>query len=56
MDALENAGVTVNSFELEDARDRRRVILDVRLEHAQPHMVTGELLRLEQVLGARWAT
>jgi putative Mg2+ transporter-C (MgtC) family protein len=54
MSALEKAGALVESFELEDARDRRRVILDVRLEGAQPHTVTGELLRLEQVLGARW--
>jgi putative Mg2+ transporter-C (MgtC) family protein len=56
MSALEKAGALVESFELEDARDRRRVILDVRLEHAQPHTVTGELLRLEQVLGARWTS
>jgi putative Mg2+ transporter-C (MgtC) family protein len=54
--ALEDAGVRVESFELEDAADRRRVVLEVKLEHGQPHAVTAELLRLEQVLGARWAS
>jgi putative Mg2+ transporter-C (MgtC) family protein len=52
--ALEGAGVLVESFELEDAKDRRRVVLDVRLDRGQPHAVTAELMRLEQVLGARW--
>jgi putative Mg2+ transporter-C (MgtC) family protein len=51
---LERGGVLVESFELEDARDRRRVVLDVRLEHAETQAVTAELMRLEQVLGARW--
>jgi putative Mg2+ transporter-C (MgtC) family protein len=54
--ALEARGVAVRAFELEDARDRRRVLLDVRLMDAQPHAVTAELMRLEQVLGVRWAS
>jgi putative Mg2+ transporter-C (MgtC) family protein len=54
LDALERTGGAVHSFELEDERDRRRVLLDVRLGGAQPHAVTAELMRLESVLGARW--
>jgi len=54
LEALERRGAAVRAFELEDARDRRRVLLDVRLADAQPHAVTAELMRLEQVLGVRW--
>jgi putative Mg2+ transporter-C (MgtC) family protein len=52
--ALERVGGVVHAFELEDARDRRRVLLDVRLPSAQPQAVTAELMRLEPVLGVRW--
>jgi len=55
IEALERAGGAVHAFELEDARDRRRVLLDVRLPSAQPHSVTAALMRLEPVLGVRWA-
>jgi len=54
IEALERVDAAVRAFELEDARDRRRVSLDVRLGDAQPHAVTAELMRLEQVLGVRW--
>ena len=54
IEALERHGGVVRSFELEDAHDRRRVLLDVRLASAQPHAVTAELMRLEPVLGVRW--
>jgi putative Mg2+ transporter-C (MgtC) family protein len=54
LEALERAGGSVHSFELDDDRERRRVLLDVRLAGAQPHAVTAELMRLEAVLGARW--
>jgi putative Mg2+ transporter-C (MgtC) family protein len=56
LDALEGQNVAVHAFELEDARDRRRVVLDVRLAESRPESVTAELMRLEQVLGVRWAT
>lgn len=56
LDALEGQNVAVRAFELEDARDRRRVVLDVRLAEARPEAVTADLMRLEQVLGVRWAT
>ena len=56
LDALEGQNVAVRAFELEDARDRRRVVLDVRLAEGRPEAVTAELMRLEQVLGVRWAT
>ena len=56
LDALEGQNVAVRAFELEDARDRRRVVLDVRLAESRPESVTAELMRLEQVLGVRWAT
>jgi putative Mg2+ transporter-C (MgtC) family protein len=55
LEALERTGATVRAFELEEARERRRVVLDVRLGGAQEHSVTAELMRLEQVLGVRWA-
>ena len=48
LDALEGQNVAVRAFELEDARDRRRVVLDVRLAEARPEAVTAELMRLEQ--------
>jgi putative Mg2+ transporter-C (MgtC) family protein len=56
LDSLESRGVAVKSFELEDAHDRRRVVLEVHLEQAQPETVTAELMRLEPVLGVRWDT
>jgi putative Mg2+ transporter-C (MgtC) family protein len=54
IEALERAGGAVHAFELEEARDRRRVLLDIRLPSAQPQAVTAELMRLEPVLGVRW--
>jgi putative Mg2+ transporter-C (MgtC) family protein len=56
LDSLESRGVAVKSFEVEDAHDRRRVVLEVHLEQAQPETVTAELMRLEPVLGVRWDT
>jgi putative Mg2+ transporter-C (MgtC) family protein len=56
LEPLESRGVEVRAFEVEDARDRRRVALEVRIEHAQPEAVTAELMRLEPVLGVRWDT
>jgi putative Mg2+ transporter-C (MgtC) family protein len=56
LESLESRGVAVRSFEVEDARDRRRVALEVRVEDVQPETVTAELMRLEPVLGVRWAT
>ena len=56
LDALEPRGVSVRSFEVEDARDRRRVVLDVRITDGRFESVTAELMRLEPVLGVRWAT
>jgi hypothetical protein len=56
LESLESRGVAVRAFEVEDARDRRRVALDVRVEDAPPEAVTAELMRLEPVLGVRWAT
>jgi putative Mg2+ transporter-C (MgtC) family protein len=56
LDTLEAKGVAVRSFELEDARDRRRVVLDVRITDGRFETVTAELMRLEPVLGVRWAT
>jgi putative Mg2+ transporter-C (MgtC) family protein len=53
---LETRGVSVRSFEVEDAHDRRRVALEVTVENTQPESVTAELMRLEPVLGVRWAT
>ena len=54
IEALERTGSVVHAFELEDGRDRRRVLLDVRLPSARPQAVTAELMRLEPVLGVRW--
>ena len=54
--ALEPRGVAVRSFEVEDARDRRRVVLDVRITDGRFETVTAELMRLEEVIGVRWAT
>jgi putative Mg2+ transporter-C (MgtC) family protein len=56
LEPLELRGVAVRAFEVEDARDRRRVALEVRVEDVQPEAVTAELMRLEPVLGVRWAT
>ena len=56
IDALEAKGVGIRSFELDDARDRRRVVLDVRVTDGRFETVTAELMRLEPVLGVRWAT
>ena len=55
LEALERTGAAVRAFEVEDARDRRRVLLDLRLAGVQSHAVTAELMRLEHVLGVRWA-
>ncbi len=55
LESLESRGVAVRAFEVEDARDRRRVALDVHVENTQPEAVTAELMRLEPVLGVRWA-
>ena len=55
LESLETRGVAVRAFEVEDARDRRRVALEVRVEDVQPEAVTAELMRLEPVLGVRWA-
>ena len=54
--ALEPRGVAVRSFEVEDARDRRRVVLDVRIPDGRFETVTAELMRLDEVIGVRWAT
>jgi putative Mg2+ transporter-C (MgtC) family protein len=56
LETLESRGVAVRAFEVEDARDRRRVELEVRVEQAQPETVTAELMRLEPVLAVRWDT
>jgi putative Mg2+ transporter-C (MgtC) family protein len=54
LEALESHGGAVRAFEVEDSRDRRRVVLDLRLEGHPPHAVTAALMRLEPVLGVRW--
>ena len=56
IEALERTGAAVRAFEVEDASDRRRVVLEVRLAGAPEHSVTAELMRLEHVLGVRWTT
>jgi putative Mg2+ transporter-C (MgtC) family protein len=56
LDALETKGVAVRSFELEEAGDRRRVVLDVRITDGRFESVTAELMRLDPVLGVRWST
>ena len=56
LDALEAKGVAVRSFELEEAGDRRRVVLDVRITDGRFESVTAELMRLDPVLGVRWST
>jgi putative Mg2+ transporter-C (MgtC) family protein len=53
LDALEKRDVAVRAFEVEDARDRRRFLLDLQTA-VQPHTLTVELMRLDQVLGVRW--
>jgi putative Mg2+ transporter-C (MgtC) family protein len=54
LETLESHGGAVRAFEVEDSQDRRRVVLDLRLEGHQPHNVTAALMRLEPVLGVRW--
>jgi putative Mg2+ transporter-C (MgtC) family protein len=54
LEALESHGGAVRAFEVEDSQDRRRVILDLRLEGYQSDSVTAALMRLEPVLGVRW--
>jgi putative Mg2+ transporter-C (MgtC) family protein len=54
IEALERAGGSVQAFEVEDGRERRRVLLDIRLPSAHPQSLTAELMRLEPVLGLRW--
>ena len=54
LEILERHGGEVRAFEVDDSRDRRRVVLDLRLEGHQPHAVTAALMRLEPVLGVRW--
>ena len=56
LESLESRGVAVRSFEVEDARDRRRVVLELRASGVRPEQVTSELMRLEPVLGVRWAS
>jgi putative Mg2+ transporter-C (MgtC) family protein len=56
LDPLEARGVAVRSFEVEDASDRRRVVLELRASGVRPEQVTAELMRLEPVLGVRWAS
>jgi len=56
LDPLEKRGIAVRSFEVEDARDRRRVVLELRASGVRPEQVTSELMRLEPVLGVRWAS
>jgi len=56
LDPLEKRGIAIRSFEVEDANDRRRVVLEVRSSSVKPEQVTSELMRLEPVLGVRWAT
>ena len=55
LESLESRDVAVRSFEVEDGRDRRRVMLEVQVANVQPETVTAELMRLEPVLGVRWA-
>jgi putative Mg2+ transporter-C (MgtC) family protein len=54
LEPLESRGVEVRAFEVEDARDRRRVALEVRVAQTRPESVTAELMRLEPVLAVRW--
>ena len=56
LDALEAKGVAVRSFELEEAGDRRRVVLEVRITDGRFESVTAELMRIDPVLGVRWST
>ena len=56
LDPLEKRGIAVRSFEVEDARDRRRVVLELRASGVRPEQVTSELMRLEPVLGVRWGS
>jgi putative Mg2+ transporter-C (MgtC) family protein len=56
LDPLEKRGIAVRSFEVEEAHDRRRVVLELRASGVRPEQVTSELMRLEPVLGVRWAS
>jgi putative Mg2+ transporter-C (MgtC) family protein len=56
LEPLEKRDIAVRSFEVEDARDRRRVVLELRASGVRPEQVTSELMRLEPVLGVRWAS
>ena len=56
LDPLEKRGIAVRSFEVEEARDRRRVVRELRASGVKPEQVTAELMRLEPVLGVRWAS
>jgi putative Mg2+ transporter-C (MgtC) family protein len=56
LDPLEKRGIAVRSFEVEEAQDRRRVVLELRASGVRPEQVTSELMRLEPVLGVRWAS
>jgi putative Mg2+ transporter-C (MgtC) family protein len=56
LDPLDKRGIAVRSFEVEDARDRRRVVLELAASGVQPEQVTAELMRLPPVLGVRWAS
>jgi putative Mg2+ transporter-C (MgtC) family protein len=56
LDPLEKRGVAVRSFEVEEANDRRRVMLELRASGVRPEQVTAELMRLGPVLGVRWAS
>jgi putative Mg2+ transporter-C (MgtC) family protein len=56
LDPLEKRGIAVRSFEVEEAHDRRRVVLELRGSGVRPEQVTSELMRLEPVLGVRWAS
>jgi putative Mg2+ transporter-C (MgtC) family protein len=56
LDPLDKRGIAVRSFEVEDAQDRRRVVLELAASGVQPEQVTAELMRLPPVLGVRWAS
>jgi putative Mg2+ transporter-C (MgtC) family protein len=53
LDALEKREVAVRSFEADDERDRRRLLLDIQTA-TEPNALTAELMRLDQVIGVRW--
>jgi putative Mg2+ transporter-C (MgtC) family protein len=53
LDALEKRDVAVRSFEADESQDRRRLLLDIRTT-TEPHALTAELMRLDQVIAVRW--